>query len=68
MKTPSAYQQSFDKTIFNPILLKEVFIMDETDIMDEEDLFDDFEEIESTIHPSGFNEFINSECSEFEMV
>ena len=66
MKTPSARQHSFDKNLFNPILLKELLIMDEMDATDEEEYFDDFEEIESTINPGGYNEFIDSEYSEFE--
>lgn len=67
MKTPSAHQSSFDKTMFNPVFLKEIFIMDEADNADEEDIFDDFEEIESTINPGGFNAFVDLEDNEFEM-
>lgn len=68
MKTTSARHHSFDKTMFNPIFLKEIFIIDETDNSDEEDIFDDFEEIESTINPKGFSAFVDSEYSEFEIV
>lgn len=68
MKTPSTRQHSFDKTVFNPIFLQEVFIVDETDTTNEEDFFDDFEEVESTINPNGFNAFKDSEHREFEII